>query len=432
MIKNQKNNQYQNILFVFAVLLIINPVSASAQNTSLGERVLEVLNVFLECPDCDPLYIRDNIPFIRLVEAREQAHVQIRMTRIREEGREAYQIQFTGNRRFQGDDDVLIFRTGPAESEEEEKQRLAHTMEMGLMRYAGKTGIAERVSVTFQDEVEPTAVEDKWDFWVFSISANTFLDGEKLYKSNMIFGSVSASRVTPDLKVNLRASAHYNRSEYTFGGQTIESKSDSKNFSGLIVKSISGHWSVGGYLSAGSSIYNNTEFSLTPAPAVEYNVFPYSESTRRQLRFLYRLGFNTVNYMEETIFLKTRENLWSESLAVIFELKKSWGTLGASLAGSHYFHDFGKNRLTLNGDISLRLVKGLSLSLNGRYSRIRDQLFLPRAEASLEETLLRVKQLQTGYSYYISVGLNFTFGSTQSKVVNPRFGDGGASISISF
>ncbi len=51
--------------------------------------------------------------------------------------------------------------------------------------------------------------------------------------------------------------------------------------------------------------------------------------------------------------------------------------------------------------------------------------------ASYEEVLLRQRQLATGYQYFFSVGLNFTFGSTRSNVVNPRFGNGGRGISIS-
>ncbi|UCE42062.1 MAG: hypothetical protein JSV17_03545 [Candidatus Aminicenantes bacterium] len=50
----------------------------------------------------------------------------------------------------------------------------------------------------------------------------------------------------------------------------------------------------------------------------------------------------------------------------------------------------------------------------------------------MEEVLLRQKQLATGYTYSMSVGLSYTFGSLKSKVVNPRFGTGGRSISISF
>jgi len=301
-----------------------------------------------------------------------------------------------------------------------------------LMRYAGKTPVSSRISISFLDKVEPTAVEDRWNFWVFNLSADTFLNGEESYKSGMLSGSISANRVTPELKIRLSLSAYFSDSEFKFEDEVIKSESDSQNFSGLIVKSISEHWSVGGYFAASSSTYSNIKLSLNPAPAVEYNVFPYSESTSHQLRFLYRLNYKSVRYREETIYEKTYENLWQQSLEIAFEVKRKWGTASTSLVGSHYFHDFRKNRIQLNGELSLRIIKGLNINIYGRYSRIRDQLSLLRGELSVEEVLLRQKQLATGYTYSMSVGLSYTFGSLKSKVVNPRFGTGGRSISITF
>ena len=73
----------------------------------------------------------------------------------------------------------------------------------------------------------------------------------------------------------------------------------------------------------------------------------------------------------------------------------------------------------------------MSFEIDGSYTRIRDQLALPAGGASYEEILLRQRQLATGYNYSFSAGFNFSFGSTRSNVVNPRFGNGGRSISIS-
>jgi hypothetical protein len=286
------------------------------------------------------------------------------------------------------------------------------------------------VSISFMDKVEPTAVEDKWNFWVFSLSGDTFLNGEESYKSGMLSGSFSANRVTPELKIRLSLSAYFTESEFKFEDEVIKSESDSQTVNGLIVKSISEHWSVGGYFAASSSTYSNIKLSLNPAPAIEYNLFPYSESTSQQLRFLYRLNYKSVRYREETIYEKTYENLWQQSLAITFEVKKKWGTASASIVGSNYFHDFQKNRIQLNGELSLRLFKGLNVNIYGSYSRIRDQLSLPREGLSIEEVLLQQQQMATGYTYYMSVGLSYTFGSLKSKVVNPRFGTGGRSISI--
>jgi hypothetical protein len=101
------------------------------------------------------------------------------------------------------------------------------------------------------------------------------------------------------------------------------------------------------------------------------------------------------------------------------------------LEGSHFLHDLAKNRVQLAGEVSFRIWRGLSFEIDGSYTRIRDQIALPRGGASYEEVLLRQKQLATGYDYSFSIGLNFSFGSTRSNVVNPRFGNGGQSISIS-
>ena len=73
----------------------------------------------------------------------------------------------------------------------------------------------------------------------------------------------------------------------------------------------------------------------------------------------------------------------------------------------------------------------MSFEVDGSYTRIRDQIALSAEGASFEEILLRQKQLATGYDYSFSVGLNFSFGSPGATSVNPRFGNGGRSISIS-
>jgi hypothetical protein len=103
-----------------------------------------------------------------------------------------------------------------------------------------------------------------------------------------------------------------------------------------------------------------------------------------------------------------------------------------SLTGSHYFFRPFKYRVGINGDVSFRIWKGLSLSLDGSFTKVHDQIFLPKSGATPEEILLMVRELETDYYAYFSVGLNFRFGSLRSNVVNPRFGTGGRSVSISF
>ncbi|NOZ55257.1 MAG: hypothetical protein GXO73_00510, partial [Calditrichaeota bacterium] len=63
-------------------------------------------------------------------------------------------------------------------------------------------------------------------------------------------------------------------------------------------------------------------------------------------------------------------------------------------------------------------------------SRIHDQLSLPKKGASREEVLLRRRMLATTYSYFVSFGVSYTFGSIYTNIVNPRFGGGGSSYVV--
>jgi hypothetical protein len=399
----------------------------------MGANKKDAPRVFIDCEIWDPVFIQEAIQFITCVEDLKEAQVWLIITSKEiETGMMEYTVSFRGQNEFEGDDDELKYQAEKDKEEEAVKTEILNRIKMGLMRYVGKMPVSSRISIGLMDKVKPTDVEDKWNFWVFSLSASTFLSGDKNYKSGMYSGSLSANRVTPELKIRMSMHGMYSKDRFTYGDEVYKSTYESYDFNGLIVKSISEHWSVGAFFSVFSSKYANVDLSINLAPALEYNLFPYSESTRRELRFLYRIGYFSMRYREETIYQKTYENLFQESLSVIFELKQKWGTLSMSLEGSNYFHDFSKNRLMFSGDLSLRIVKGLNFDIYGNYRRIHDQLSLPREGASLEDLLLQIRELETRYRYYISIGLSYTFGSTRSKVVNPRFGAGGRSISISF
>jgi hypothetical protein len=265
-------------------------------------------------------------------------------------------------------------------------------------------------------------VEDKWNFWVFNASFRGRLSGEEQRNSTTFSGNLSANRITPASKLRMGLDIDYDRDNYDVDGERTTSISESGDFDGLYVKSISEHWSVGAWLSLSSSTYRNIEFAYTLHPAIEYNFFPYSVSTRRQLRILYKIGYGSYRYREETIFDKTSEDLFNESLSITLELNEPWGTAEFFLEGSHYFHDFSKNKLRLSGELSFRIFKGLSLNIHGSYSGTHNQLSLPKGEATLEEILLQRRELSSSYRYFTSIGLSYRFGSVFSNVVNPRFG----------
>ncbi|MFO7980661.1 MAG: hypothetical protein R6V00_07505 [Candidatus Aminicenantes bacterium] len=419
------------VLFVLYFVCVGALRPCYPQELDINELKKDAPKVYIDCSYCDIDYIRKEITFVNYVRDRKEADVHVLITtQPTGGGGTEYTLSFIGRGDFADINSTLRFFTQKTETEDEIRQKLVKTLRMGLVSFAANTPICDRISVEFKEEVKPTAVEDKWDFWVFSLSASSFLNGQSTTNMASINGNFSANRVTPESKLRMGLSASYSENNFEIEDTTITSTSDSKSFSGLYVKSINDHWSLGGFLSLSSSTYRNIQFMVAPCPAVEYNFFPYSESTRRQLRCLYRIGYSFNNYKEETIFEKNRENLFFESLSFTLELKEPWGTISTTLEGSHYFHDFSKNRLELSGDLSLRLIKGLSLNVFGSYSRIHDQLSLPKGGATYEEILLQRKELATEYSYFAYIGLSYTFGSIYSNVVNPRFGNGNSGTTI--
>ena len=175
----------------------------------------------------------------------------------------------------------------------------------------------------------------------------------------------------------------------------------------------------------GSSTYSNEKLMFNIMPGIEYDLYPYSESTRRQLRILYSAGFKYVSYMDSTIYEKIQEHLWLHSINLAYEVVQKWGTVDVNLGYSNYFHDWSKNNLSLHGYMSFRIAKGLTVNLGGGASLIHDQLGLVKQDLSTDQILLRRRELATQYEYFTSFGFTYTFGSIYNNVVNPRFGNTG-------
>ncbi|MFQ6615594.1 MAG: hypothetical protein ACE5HZ_02335 [Fidelibacterota bacterium] len=391
----------------------------------------EAPNIYVDCFWCDEDFIQIEIPYVNYVRDRYDAdiHVLITTQGTGSGGRE-YTLAFLGRNVFETISDTLVVTADETDSEDLIRQDLVRVLKLGLVPYLSRTPLAKNLSVSFiEDSEQPrVAVQDKWKSWVFSVRLRSNLNGEQLYKSTYLSGSLSARRVTEDWKISVSASGSYDEDTFTFDDQDFSSISRSNSVNGSIIMSLTDHWSVGLWGFAYSSTYDNIDYALSVLPGIEYNYFPYSESTRRQLRFGYKVTPIFADYTEETIYLKTHERLTDQSLSLTLDLIQPWGSVNTSLTGSHYLHDLTKNRVRLFTGVSLKLIKGLSLNLYGNVSMIRDQLSLPRGVATLEEVLLRRKQLETQYDYWGSVGFTYSFGSIYTHVVNPRFGGTGGRV----
>ena len=415
--------------FWFAAAFAVGPVAAAAQTVPADIEALKKTapKVFIDCSSCDLEYIKTEVTFVNYVRDRKEAQVHVLITtQTTASGGKEHTLSFMGQNEFQGIDDILRYFSNKTDTDDEIRVGLVKTLKVGLAGYAARTPIASRLAVRYEEPPSQGPAKDKWNSWVFSLSGEGYFNGEQTLSYRSMGFNASANRITPKVKLRLGLTADFARNSYDYYGEKFESVQESYGFNGLYVAGLGEHWSAGFSLDLESSTYQNIRFAAAPSPAVEYNLFPYSQSTRRQLRFLYKIGMRAVTYRKETIYNRTAETLLQESLSATLDVKEKWGTISTSLTGSHYFHDFSKYNLNLFGMVSVNVVKGLSAYVIGGGGMIHDQLGLVKGTASIEEIILRRRQLETSYEYFLIFGFSYTFGSIYTNVVNPRFGSTGS------
>jgi hypothetical protein len=294
------------------------------------------------------------------------------------------------------------------------------------MRYVAKTPLFNEIEIDHNRDLESEEVVDRWNNWVFELSTEPQFESEESAKQLELRNSININKVTPDIKLEIEMDHFFNREKFIENAGTDSSSTSTYTTSAfmldnLFVKSLGEHWSAGLKWNLGSSTRENFNFRTDFLPSIEYDIYPYSESTHRQLRILYGAGIQVNNYIDTTVYNKVKENLFLQRLNVAFQIQKKWGSINLILIASNYFHDFSKNRVELGSSVNIRIVKGLSISLNGGVAHINDQLNLKKGDVSEAERLLQLRELATKYRIEGGVELTYTFGSIYNNIVNPRF-----------
>ena len=402
------------------VLLTLGPASAAGQEDA-------ALRVFLDCQGfyCDFDHFRREIGFVNWMRDRQDAQVHVLGTAVRTgSGGREYTFTFLGQGAFRARSDTLRYASSQVDTDAEVRDGLTRTLALGLVRYAAATSLAPRLGVryTAPDSATATvATGDPWNYWVFRVRVGGSLDGESRQNAQSVNGSVSANRVTEGFKLELGARGRYSRSAFDLDDTTrFVSTSRNWEFEGLAVGSLGPHWSVGGRWEVSASTFFNQDFALVGGPALEFNVFPYGESTRRLLTFTLTPAIAVYDYEQETIFDRTSEMRALHLAEVGFVQQQPWGEIHAAASWWQYWHDLDRQRLELFTGLQIRLIRGLSLNVFGEVARVKDQIYLPKEDLTPEEILVRRRQLGTDFRYFVNVGLSYTFGSIYNNIVNPR------------
>ncbi|MEM0962560.1 MAG: hypothetical protein AAGK21_08510 [Bacteroidota bacterium] len=416
------------LLFVAVLAGALAPVSAQPS---------DLLNTFVDCqgfvPGCDIDFFQTEIGFARLV--RDPADADVYVLIVDEDtggGGERYTLLFEGRQgEIAGRRDTLVTTTPPAASDDDQRRALLSRLSLGLAGFAAQTAVADRISISYDaPSVDASADEaaqdvvDPWNSWVFRINSNGFFNGQSQSQSYNLFGSLSARRVTDDLKVSIRPRASYNRSEFELSdGSTFVSDNANYGLNIQSVFSLSDHWSAGARTDVSRNTFSNYDLRAIAVGAVEYNLYPYSEATQRQLRFFYDAGAEFAAYQDTTVLLETQEIMPRHSTGVAAEFRQPWGSVDVGLDASQYLDRPDRYNLGVGGGVDLRLFRGFSLRLNGRYSYVQDQINLRAQRADDGQILTGDQELATSFNYFGSFGISYSFGSIYNQVVNARFGN---------
>jgi hypothetical protein len=403
------------------VMACVLPSSVLAQDASAR------LKVYLDCNNCFGDYIREEVDMVEYVRdpAEGDVHIIVSSADTAAGGVERA-VALIGLGRFKGRDFNLRAISQSGDTEDTQRLRLATAITIGLLNYLATDGVQGGLTVEVEQTAKPGQagpVTDPWNFWVMSLQGSISMAGEESSRELDLSADLGADRITDDWKITMGLEIEHSREDFDLDEEEpLRAIRNERDFDGLVARSLNDHWSLGGRASIDSSTFDNIAIRVFAAPAIEYNLFPYSAYTRRQLRFGYAVGPYFARYREQTLLLTFRDTMAQQQASVTLDQREPWGSLQAELEYSTFLPDLSLYSIQVEGDVNVRLARGLSLSIEGTTSRLRDQISIPRRGVTDEEILLRLRRLRSGYEYNLQIGLTYTFGSIFNTIVNPRFG----------
>ncbi len=377
------------------------------------------------------------IKYVNFMRDRQNANVYVLVTGKNTGGGDKFTLYFEGQEEFSGINDTLSINTENDDTDREISDAILSVFKKGILPYLLQTPLAKKITyqVILNDENKEEQPNDPWNSWVFSISAGGSAGGQSSSDRLNLRGRISANHITEKNKINFNYSYYYNRSNfYQFTKDSLGTIIDTTTYTSfkesqyLYESNIFGlndHWSVGSFFNFNTSSYSNVDYGISLKAGIEYDIFPYQETDRRKLAFIYRIGGIYNDYVDTTIYLKTKELLWQHNLEINFVQKQKWGSIFFGAEYSNYLHDFKLNRLSFRTDIDWNIAKGLTFGLGGSFALISDQITLPKSAVDTPALLLQTRIIETSFIYWTFFNVRYTFGSKYANVVNPRFESGG-------
>jgi len=389
---------------------------------SLAQKIDKV-KVFLDCSwRCDADFFQREMTYIDFYKDPKTANLHVIVNGERSSnGGEIVTFRFIGVNEFKNVDNTLTVDILPNTSDDSERQQYLEVLNKGVYAYIIRTKANDVVSLSYSEtEAEEKEIEkDKWNNWAFRTSIGGFFSGEESRSNSNTYVSLSANRITVESKFT----SSFSMSSDVANSELYDYKTKSRYANMIYVKSKGEHFSIGGRVNYSQSTYKNYDGHYEFSPCIEYNLFPYSESSEHRLSLLYGVSANHNDYTDTTVYLKTSENFASHLFELTYNNFQTWGSFSFSINGNQILDkdDLRKYNVRISSRADWNITKGLSLNYSAYINFDRAQIHLPLYGATYEEIILRQKELESNYFYYMYTGISYTFGSMKNNVVNPRF-----------
>jgi len=378
-------------------------------------------------------FIRTEINLVDFMLDRLAADVHILITKQETgSGGRQYQFIFFGQNQFSPFTDTLRFNVSANATDFEGRDRMIKYLKLGLTPFIARTGSVDDIMIGMKketgknDTARSTATKDPWNYWVFKIGLNGYVDVDANYRTGRAGSNFTASRVTDDIKIVFEVNASRQQTKYTLTDdngleEKITIRNNNYNFEHFLIKSMGGHWSSGYEIGFSHNTFSNNKHSALLRAGIEYAIFPYKQVNTRYFTISWVLDARRNAYIDSTLYDKLHETLWGHSIESNLSFNQKWGTAAFGAEYHNYFHNWKYFNLNIDAEVDIRITGGLSFNIYTSASLTRDQLFLPKEGATAQEVLTRRRQLASGYSFYSSFGISYRFGSKLNNFVNPRF-----------
>ena len=404
--------------YLYGLLFLFFALSISAQDRP---------KLFLDCRTyCDFTYIKTEINFVDFMLDRQSSELYVLLINQRTGSGGREYTMTVENKKSQKEAYELKFFTEPNAVEVEIRAEILKYLKQALLRFMVDEGMTDNItySVASSDTLKrDTIVIDPWNAWVFSFGVNGNVNKESQFNSLNLRFNVNTNRITDQHKFLARVNYSRNESNFVLDDEEETISNLQTSFFGnlLYVYSLNDHWSAGGLVRYSRSIFENYDHSITVSPALEYNVFPYTEYADHNFTFRYEIGTRYNDYIDTTSFFKAKETLFRHRLAIDYQIVKPWGEISLDIGASQFLSLPERYSIDINPRADINIFKGLNVYTGIFYGITKDRINIPKGDLSVEEILLQNKLRDSNFQMFMYFGVNYRFGSALNNVVNTRF-----------